>query len=356
MAYYFFLFSIFFLFAKLPKLSESNQKKIWLISLISLLLILGTRYYIGGDYFGYMNLYNKMDTKNFFYSFGMMEFLYYSIILICNKLGLGYYFVNLLVMFIVIFFFQYYAKEFKNPFFVLIIALPILFIPISINFTRQAIAISIFLFSIKYLLKRDFRRYLFYVIIASLFHKFAIIYIFFYLIYEKNLKEKLKYIFGLMLLVFLICLFAYYLKDNFLSIWIDKFIWHFKFYSNANYPILPKGTIFRLGMINLSFFILYYFKDFFKEYEEYRLWFSTGIISIMIIPFYFFYPLMVDRVIIFFVPIIIFVFGNIILLEKHKKIFSVNLLSLFFLIYFLVWLNFSPFKNYFTPYKSVFFL
>ena len=107
MIYYFSLFSLFFLFAKFSNIPNTNKKKLWLISLSFLILILGSRYYIGGDYFGYMNLYNKMENiESYVALIFQIEILYYSIIYICNKIGISYFFVNFLLAFILIFFFS----------------------------------------------------------------------------------------------------------------------------------------------------------------------------------------------------------------------------------------------------------
>ena len=118
----------------------------------------------------------------------------------------------------------------------------------------------------------------------------------------------------------------------------------------------PKGGYFRLGMIFLSFFILTYFRDFFKKYDEYKLWYSAGLLMIFLTPAFFIYPFLMSRIIIFVFPIVIFVFGNVIHCNRYKKILNINIISLFFVIYFFIWLNFSPFKRFFTPYESIFFL
>ena len=56
------------------------QKKFFLLfSLTSLFLIFGSRYYIGGDYYGYMNLYNKVAIHGFHYGYKQVEFLYFTI-------------------------------------------------------------------------------------------------------------------------------------------------------------------------------------------------------------------------------------------------------------------------------------
>lgn len=356
MIYYLNLFFFFFILSKKIKNNIHDEKLAWNCSIFILFIFLGSRYYIGGDYFGYMNLFNKMENVNFNYPFYHTEFLYYSILLIINKLGLSYYFSNFVFMFIFLFFFQLYAKRFKNPFYILLIAIPILFIPISVNFIRQATAISIFLYASNFLFKKEFSKYFFYIVVASLFHKFAILYLFFFLVYEKNFKKVVKYCAIISFILLIISFFAFFFKDNIFNVWLDKIIWHFKIYTDAEYPILPKGTIFRVGMISISLILLFYFRSFYKKFPEFKLWITAGLISILISPVAFIFPLMINRILIFFIPIVFFVFGNIIHNEKAHKIFSINLISLFFFIYFFVWLKFSPFKDFFTPYKSILFL
>ncbi len=357
MIYYFSLFSILFLFSKISSMPNFNREKLWLISLFFLILILGSRYYIGGDYFGYMNLYNKMGyLEEFVAVIFQIEILFYSILYICHKIGLSYFFVNFLLTFILIYFFQRYAKNFNNPFFVLLISIPILFIPISINFVRQGIAISIFLYSVQYLISGRYLKYFFFIIIAAMFHKFSIIYFLFYLVYEENFIRLYRYILFLISCLFGLFILSFFVEIPLFSVWANKIIWSLRVYTDNTYPIIPKGGIFRLSLICLSFFILIYFKNFFKKYSEYKLWFSSGLIGIVLIPITFLYPLLASRIILFFVPISIFVFGHLIDVSRYKKIININTLSLFFFIYFLIWLNFSPFKDFFTPYKSILFL
>ena len=297
-----------------------------------------------------------MDNINFDNPYSQFEFLYYTIILVANKLGLGYFLTNFIFFLILLFFLEKYLKKYPNPFFVLLISIPILLIPISINFMRQAIAISIFLFSINYLIKKDYIKYIFYIFVASFFHKFALIYLVFYFVYEKNYKNMLVYFASFLLIIFLLFILIYFLQIPIFSVWITKIIWTLNTYLDQTYPIMPKGVYFRLALMVLSFFILIYFKDFFKLKEEYKLWFTVGIISIFLIPLSVFYPFATSRLIIFFVPITIFVLGHVISQNRFNKIFNINLISLFLLIYFLVWINFSPFKSFFTPYESIFFL
>ena len=356
MIYYLSFFLLFFLFSKLNVKSEKLKKKVWLFSFLFLFLILGSRYYIGGDYFGYMHLYNKMDSAKLTFPLFNLEFIYYSILFISNKLDLGYFFVNFFLMFIFLYFFEKYIKNFPNPYYVLLISIPILLIPISINFVRQAIAISIFLFSIRFLIRGNYLKYFFYVFIASMFHKFALIYLIFYFFYEKNKNKLRMYVYFLLIFLFLFGFLSEIIQIPVFKYWMNRIIWQISFYTDQTYPLMPKGLYFRLSLMIISFLILIYFKKFFQLNKEYKIWFCTGIISIMLIPITIFFPLLASRIIVFFLPIIIFVFGNIILQNEYRKIFNINLLSLFFLIYFFVWLNFSPFKNFFTPYKSIFFL
>ena len=356
MVYYLSLFFLVFLFSKLDINSTKLKKKFWLLSLFLIFIVLGSRYYIGGDYFGYANLYEKMNDINFDNPYSQFEFIYYTIILVANKLGLGYFLTNFIFLLIFLFFLEKYLKKYPNPFFVLFISIPILLIPISINFMRQAIAISIFLFSINFLIKKDYIKYIFYIFVASFFHKFALIYLVFYFVYEKNYKNMMVYFTSFLFIILTLLILIYFLQIPTFSTWKTKLIWTLNIYLDQTYPIMPKGVYFRLALMALSFLILIYFKDFFKLKEEYKLWFSVGIISIFLIPMSVFFPLATSRLIIFFVPITIFVFGHVIFQNRLNKIFNINLVSLFFLIYFLVWINFSPFKSFFIPYKSILFL
>ena len=63
----------------------------------------------------------------------------------------------------------------------------------SMNAVRQYIAISIFMYAIKFILQKDFKRYLFWVIIASLFHSSALILIpiYFFCRWKMTWKKRL---------------------------------------------------------------------------------------------------------------------------------------------------------------------
>lgn len=65
------------------------------------------------------------------------------------------------------------------------------FFPFSLNVMRQSIAMSIIFYSYKYIVNRNFKRFLKFVIIAALFHTSAIIVIPFYFINGKKIKRSL---------------------------------------------------------------------------------------------------------------------------------------------------------------------
>lgn len=65
------------------------------------------------------------------------------------------------------------------------------FYPFSLNVMRQSIAISIIFYSYKYIVSRNFKKFLTFVIIAALFHTSAIIVIPFYFINGEKIKRSL---------------------------------------------------------------------------------------------------------------------------------------------------------------------
>lgn len=60
----------------------------------------------------------------------------------------------------------------------------------SMNIIRQSIATVIFLFALKYVSKREFWKYFFWIIIATSIHTMAFIYIFIYFLYNIKLTRK----------------------------------------------------------------------------------------------------------------------------------------------------------------------
>jgi hypothetical protein len=188
------------------------------ILIVMLILFSGLRYGVGVDYFSYMNHF-----ENIFYGYDSnLEYGIQVIVQLVNYLGGGTQFIFLIFSaFTIIFFANYIKYNTKNNFISWIIFISYgTFYLGSLNLVKQYIAISIFAFSIKFIIEKSFARYLVAILFASLFHISALILIPFYL-----LRVKFKYyhyIFFALTLYFAIDIFEYIISMTKYSIYLDE--------------------------------------------------------------------------------------------------------------------------------------
>ena len=186
-----------------------------IFSLLLFSIISGIRWNVGSDYLSYLNEYlsiaNNPDfSHNVEYGFKLLTFIFSSL-----NIHFSFYF-GLLAL--VQLFFVYYS--FKNDRYILVfLGLLLIFggqYHLWMNGIRQSIAACIFVFSIQFIVKRSFYRYLLTILLATSFHKSALLLIIFYFVPNKlYFKQR---IFTISLLAFSIFAGLYS------SVWIQKII------------------------------------------------------------------------------------------------------------------------------------
>lgn len=173
------------------------SKKIFLVYLFfvifTILWLVGAlRYNVGVDYvvYSYSQIPRVLSGD-----FSAVEPLASLIFIVGAKMG-SYQYIFAIIQFLIIFFTvkAIYDSSVNYTFSFLLLFLTGFFNS-SLNLMRQSIAISIFLFSIKYIFDRKFIKYLFWIVVAFLFHKTAIIYLPVYFLYKyKYSKKRLGFI------------------------------------------------------------------------------------------------------------------------------------------------------------------
>lgn len=150
-----------------------------------------TREFIGYDYQMYYDVISNNLYESYIYRNEWLSYYFMNI---------AYYFEEPRVFFALIaigaiptyfYAFKYYSKNKVALGWMLLVflALPIGFIQ-TLSVSRQFIATAIILLSTKYILTRNFKKYIFSIIIASLFHFSSIICLLFYIINYKKFKYK----------------------------------------------------------------------------------------------------------------------------------------------------------------------
>jgi len=144
------------------------------------LYIAGARYFVGTDYRTYlMNqipqaLYGRTESQF------DVEFLYKQLIKLGMSFG-SYQWIFVLTHLIILYFvFRYIWDRSSDYSLAIFILLFSTFFHFSLNGMRQAIATAIFLFATKFITKEEPLKYFALIILATLFHKSAFIYLLFY--------------------------------------------------------------------------------------------------------------------------------------------------------------------------------
>lgn len=114
----------------------------------------------------------------------------------------------------------------------------------SMNIMRQYLAIAIILFGFQYILNKDLKKFMIFVLIAFLFHKSAIIALFFYFLINSSLINKHK------IISFFIIIFIFFNFNNFLSLLSNS--------GYGNYVESFGSDGYGVGIIRIAFWTMLY--------------------------------------------------------------------------------------------------
>lgn len=215
-----------------------------IIPFLLLFIVAAIRYDVGQDYLSYMRNYELFVSGYILNNFEMGYLLFLKILSFISK--------NPQIVFIITsviinyFVCKNISENSTKKWLSYIIYIFGTFFFFSMNGIRQAIAISIFYYSLKYIKEKKFNKYLFINVIGVLFHTSAITFIPLYFILQK--KIKFKYI----------IIISMFLFGNFFAAHISNLLIQTKYSHyilNSNYYTLGKFNI--SSIINFLLFIIY---------------------------------------------------------------------------------------------------
>ncbi|MDR2361191.1 MAG: EpsG family protein [Prevotellaceae bacterium] len=179
--YYFIIWLIIASSATLYFLYQNKTVWRWACTIcyIALVFTAGLRYETGTDYFSYLEIYNKVPPlTHFFPVINDMEVGYIFLNSLFQTMGVAinvmFLFISAITTFILFRSFQTYIPR---PFFFvsLLLYYSTIYIGLDMSGVRQAIAVAIFLFSLRYVFRSQFWKYSLCIIIACLFHQSALL-------------------------------------------------------------------------------------------------------------------------------------------------------------------------------------
>ena len=247
------------------------------LSFLPLFFVSAFRYNVGKDYegtyrIGFEAIASGGDVKNFEIGFKLIN----RFVLFFTKDYAGLFIVTAFLFC----FFVYKAiySQSVNPAFSIFLLVTSGFYFYSMNAVRQCIVISIFFYAIRYINEKNFKKYLFWILLASTIHLIALIYIPVYFIGKIRLSVTKTFVFlgaSAIILPFL-QKFIYYL------IGFTKY----SVYINSIYDTSEKGYI--MPLINLAIILLaYYYKSIGKKDKDWDDTSYTLLLNIQIIAAFF---------------------------------------------------------------------
>lgn len=203
--------------------AEYKNKKIKIIFLtivaLAIPITIGAfRYFVGADYENYIYIYeNRSDMQLkeiFIYNWEILFSIIIKIAYMLNDYQYMFAIISFLTI-IVLYATIYNYKEKLSLGFMFFLYL-FLYYTTSFNIIRQALAVVIVAYSYKFIIDRNFKKFLLTVLIASFFHTTALLFLPFYLIYDKNemRKKVIRYVY---IFIALIVVFNYSTIINLLS-------------------------------------------------------------------------------------------------------------------------------------------
>lgn len=228
----------------------------------------------------------------------------------------------------------------------------VLFYNRSLNMCRQSIAIAIILFTLKFVLERNLIKFLFFIILASLFHKTALVFLPVYLIFP-YLNSKNKNLNKFILFIFIILFIVFYKKIIFIMNWLGIVENKYLFYISGNKSTLSDIEL--LIKIVLSTLIVLFNSSISKKDKNIKFLINIFIIGIITM-FLGIYSAFGQRISYYFGYFIIFLIPNLINIVKRKN--QKKIILIIIIVATMIYSNFC--YGYLrwdetVPYKSILF-
>lgn len=337
------LFSFFF-----------NKKKeikiIFFLMIAFLTFMTGLRYEVGADWYNYLAIYDQFKYLDFSSALLVTDTGYGLFNYISNRLSLTEIFlVNTLCSICFFICFYYFSKKFENYWLPLLISFPYLILVVSMGYTRQAVAISFVLMAIVYGLENNFKKHFFFVFLAFLFHKSAIIAFMFspFFIFPNFFRNNFIF-FCYVVFSFVFMSYVVYLSSSLTD----------NIYTEKSGDMSSAGAIFRISFhfFPMAFFLFYrkkikiIFKSnyHFFDYMAFLILFSL----MLAIPF----STLADRFNLYLIVFDIFIFSCLYSkLNYFDRQFMVGSIIILNTIMLIIWFNFGAWSHAWIPYQNYFF-
>ena len=327
--------------------SDKTKQKINFITIL-LIIIIGFRYQVGGDWKVYAKLINSMVDA----PLGLIlrhDIGYYLLSWLgANGLG-GIFFVNLIAACVFVLGLRRFALDQSNPFLAILVALPYAVWVVAQGYIRQSMAIGFFLFALSVLKYNRSTYYLSFVLLATLFHRSS----FFLLLFGifpnmRRISASALFIFLLSLVSLIFSLF--FLYGDYLSQVIQSYSVDMYFSSGAGVRLSIVGICSLLFILFAARFNMTLYQRWFWKI------FSLAGIAVLAAFLIFDKSTIFDRLGLYWLPLQILVLSNLPVFfspqNGNSRRFVSVLIVLFSACVQWVWLFYADHAYKYLPYKN----
>ena len=332
-----------------PTVLEGRQRPqrrvIPIVVAILLILMIGLRYRVGGDWFAYLMNLDAVRGRSLSWAFANSpdEVGYTFITWLVGRIGGEIWLVNLICAVPFVIGLMAIARRQPNPYLALTIACPLIIIVVGMGYTRQAAALGFLLIGITALTKgASFWSFLIWTFVGSLFHLSVLFFIpvTAALLFQGRLRS---------LVLLLLCALAGYFVI--LPHAVERYS---AGYIRTVYE--AQGAIFRIALSALAGIVILVFgRRFFYNPMEARIWRGWGFLSVisLIMLFIVRSTVIIDRLSVYLLPIQIYTFSRVPLAfggHQSQRIWSLLMVFAYAIVLFL-WLILANNAEFWLPYR-----
>lgn len=328
---------------KVP-LKSSPIPGIWFAVWFALVLMIGFRYEVGGDWNQYLSLVERVVDDGIEESLTLSDPAFSILNWIAAHSGMGVYFVDTVFAALFSWGLVVFCRNQPRPWLALVVAVPYLVTVVAMGYSRQGVAIGLVMLGIVALTNGNILKYLFLIVLAATFHKSAVIFL------PLAVLARTRRWFLVVVSVGLIFTLSYVL---FLRETLDALV---LVYIDAKYD--SSGAAIRVAMNAVPALIFLLYRRRFKLPPSQRIlwtWMAWGALAFVVLLVVSPSSTAVDRLALYWIPLQLFVWSRV--PDAMGRSGIVNTKAWVFLVVgysalaYLVWLFFATHAHFWLPYR-----
>lgn len=315
----------------------------WMLVIVTLTLVIGFRYEVGGDWHNYFRYLFSAANLSFSDLGGKEDPGYWAVNILSVQLGFGITGVNTFGALLFSIGLVVFCRSLPRPWLALACAMPYLVTVVAMGYTRQAIALGLVMIGLAMLGRQRFVVFALWVLAGALFHKSAVVLIpIAALTISKNRFLTLSLVAGATAFGY-----VFFVADSAARL-VNTYV-------DENFE--SAGAFIRLAMnaVPAVLFLLYR-KRFALSPAENKLWLIFSLMAVGM--FVAFFPTnlstALDRMALYIIPLQMVVFAHLpdaigVFGRRNQAI--VALILLYYATVLFVWLNFASHSRLWVPYQ-----